>query len=147
MLTLPPDWKEFIELLNSNRVRYLVVGGYAVAVHGHPRFTGDIDVFVDISEENAYKIEKTLTAFGFGALGLTAKDFLLPDTIVQLGYPPNRIDLITTVSGITFSEAWSDRIFVEVDSVALPVIGKSALLVNKRASGRPKDVADVDALT
>lgn len=146
MLTLPPDLKEFIELLNSNSVRYLVVGGYAVAFHGHPRFTGDIDFFVDLSADNASRIEKTLTAFGFGALGLTAQDFLQPDTIVQLGYPPNCIDLITSVSGVTFSEAWEERVSIEVNDVTVSVIGKEALLVNKRASGRPKDIADIDAL-
>ena len=102
MLKLPKDLREFIELLNSHEVRYLIVGGYAVAYHGHPRATGDIDFVVEVSEENARKLEAVLLDFGFGGLGLTAADFLQPGIVVQLGYPPNRIDLLTTISGASF---------------------------------------------
>lgn len=147
MLMLPPDFREFIALLNSNDVRYVIVGGYAVAYHGYPRATGDIDLFVDRSEENAARIEAALNAFGFSGLGLRAADFLQPDTVVQLGYPPNRIDLVTSVSGIAFSDAWEGRETVESEGILLLFIGREALLSNKAASGRPKDLADLDALT
>jgi len=146
MLILPPDSKEFIELLNSNNVRYVIVGGYAVAYHGYPRFTGDIDLFVEMSEDNAGKIETALNAFGFSGLGLRASDFLQSDTIVQLGYPPNRIDILTSISGVAFADAWEGHETVEVEGITLRFIGKQALLANKSATGRPKDIADLDAL-
>ena len=91
---LNQDFKEFIQLLNDNQVNYLVIGGYAVAIHGHPRYTKDIDIWIEISEENSQKIITALTEFGFGSLGLTAQDFQEPHQIIQLGYPPNRIDLM-----------------------------------------------------
>jgi hypothetical protein len=147
MLKLPKDSREFIELLNAHDVRYLVVGGYAVAYHGHPRMTGDIDIFVEASEENARKLEAVLAAFGFAGLGLSATDFIAPDTIVQLGYPPNRIDLITSLTGVTFADAWAGRVDAKFQGVRMIFMGKDALLTNKAASGRPKDVADLDALT
>ena len=147
MLKIPRDSKEFIELLNKNEVRYLIVGGYAVAFHGHPRMTGDIDFFVERSEENARKLAAVLTEFGFAGLGLTASDFLEPETIVQLGYPPNRIDLVTSISGVAFAQAWERRVGEEVDGVVMPFLGREDLLANKAASGRPKDLADLDALS
>jgi hypothetical protein len=147
MLKLPPDSREFIALLNSNEVRYLIVGGYAVAYHGYPRFTGDIDIFVEMSAENAQRMEAVLNTFGFAGLGLRAADFLHPDTIVQLGYPPNRIDLLTSISGIAFADAWEGREAVEVEGMTLVFIGKEALLANKTASGRPKDIIDFNALS
>src|SRR5688572_4205479 len=110
MLKLPKDLREFIELLNSRNVHYLIVGGYAVAYHGYPRATGDIDFFIEVSQENADKLELVLQQFGFGSLGLTAQDFLQPGIVVQLGYPPNRIDLLTAISGATFAEAWEKRV-------------------------------------
>jgi len=97
---LNQDFKEFIQLLNENHVKYLVIGGYAVAIHGHPRYTKDIDIWIEMSEENSEKLIISLTQFGFGTLGLTAQDFQAPDQIIQLGYPPNRIDLITTPDGV-----------------------------------------------
>ena len=94
------DFKEFIESLNANQVRYLVIGGYAVALHGHPRYTKDLDVWVECSPDNALALLKALGQFGMGSLGLTVDDFLVPDQVVQLGYPPNRIDILMVVSGI-----------------------------------------------
>jgi hypothetical protein len=114
MLKLPKDLKDFIALLNAHDVWYLVVGGYAVAYHGYPRMTGDIDLFVEVSPENARKLEAVLGEFGFSGMGLTAADFLEPGTIIQLGYPPNRIDLITSLSGVTFAPAWEQRVSAEV---------------------------------
>jgi hypothetical protein len=147
MLPIPKDLREFIELLNSNSVRYLIAGGYAVAIHGHPRMTGDIDIFVEISEANAVKIEKVLVEFGFASLGLAAKDFLEPRTIVQLGYPPNRIDVLTSLSGVTFEEAWARRLEVDDAGLSLPFLSRDDVLANKAATGRPKDLADLDALS
>ena|SRR5437870_8819737 len=118
MERLPKDLREFIELLNSHDVRYLIVGGYAVAYHGYPRTTGDIDFFLEVSEENAAKMEAVLIDFGFGGLGLTRQDFLKPDQIIQLGYPPNRIDLLTAISGVSFAEAWEARVRDELDSLS-----------------------------
>jgi hypothetical protein len=146
MLNIPKDLREFIELLNSNGVRYLIAGGYAVAFHGHPRMTGDIDIFVEMSPENAVKLETVLAVFGFGSLGLSADDFLEPRTIVQLGYPPNRIDVLTSLSGVSFEEAWVRRAGVVDDGLPLVFVGRSDLIANKTATGRPKDLADLDAL-
>jgi hypothetical protein len=99
---LNQDFKEFIQLLNANQVKYLVIGGYAVAIHGHPRYTKDIDIWIETSPENSQKLMEALIEFGFGSLGLNVEGFQSPDQIIQLGYPPNRIDLITTPDGIEF---------------------------------------------
>jgi hypothetical protein len=125
----------------------LIVGGYAVAYHGYPRTTGDIDFFIEAFEENASKLQEVLARFGFGSLGLTASDFLEPDTIIQLGYPPNRIDLVTSISGVTFAEAWERRICDRVENLPVIFVDRQTLLANKAASGRPKDMADIDALS
>ncbi len=145
-MTLQKDLREFVELLNSHDVRYMIVGGYAVAFHGHPRMTGDIDFFLEPSEQNAAKILRLLTEFGFGGLGLTATDFLTPEFVIQLGYPPNRIDLLSSISGSSFEEAWADRVVAEVDGVTAIFAGRATLLANKAATGRPKDLADIAAL-
>ena len=147
MPKLPNDLREFIELLNAHDVRYVIVGGYAVAYHGFPRLTGDIDFFVETSEENAQRLESVLTDFGFGSIGLSSEDFKKPDQIIQLGYPPNRIDLITSISGVTFAEAWADKVSDDLGGIPVTFIGKKTLLANKAASGRLKDRADLDSLT
>jgi hypothetical protein len=118
-----------------------------VAYHGYPRTTGDIDFFVEVSEENAHKLVAVLGQFGFASLGLTAKDFLEPGTIIQLGYPPNRIDLVTSISGVTFSEAWEHRVCDRVEGLTMVFVDKPTHLANKAASGRPKDLADLHALS
>ena len=146
-MKLQKDLREFIELLNSHDVKYLIVGGYAVAYHGYPRATGDIDVFVEASRENACKLIAVLASFGFASLGLTSQDFLEPGTIVQLGYPPNRIDLVTTISGVTFAEAWERRVCHETGGLTMVFVDKETLKANKAAAGRPKDLADLDALS
>ncbi len=146
-MNLPQDFKEFIELLNLHNVKYLVTGGYAVCYHGYPQMTGAVDFFVERSSENAARLEAVLSAFGFGDLGLAANVFLEPDTIVQLGFPPNRIDIITSLSGMSFEDAWKDRVLDEIDGSPLNFIGKKALIANKMASGRPKDLADCHALS
>jgi hypothetical protein len=145
-MKLPKDLREFIELLNSKGVRYVIVGGYAVAYHGHPRFTGDIDLYVEPSADNAARILAVLHAFGFGELELSAQDFTNPDSIVQLGRPPNRIDLLTSISGVPFENVWQGRVFSQLDGLPVAFINKEHLLQNKRASGRPKDLADLAEL-
>ncbi len=141
------DFKEFIELLNSNKVKYLVLGGYAVAFHGHPRYTKDLDIWLETSKENASNVMKTLEDFGFGAVDLTEKDFLQKGQVIQLGYPPNRIDLINSPSGVDFAECYEKRIEVEIDDTKICVIDLESLKKNKLASGRLQDLADVEKLS
>ena len=143
---LNQDFKEFIQLLNDNQVNYLVIGGYAVAVHGHPRYTKDIDIWIEISEENSQKIITALTEFGFGSLGLTAQDFQEPHQIIQLGYPPNRIDLITSPDGIDFQTCYASKIEVILDDITVKFIDLDNLKKNKLASGRFQDLADLENL-
>ena len=145
-MKLAKDLREFIELLNSRGVEYLVVGGHAVAWHGHPRFTGDIDFFVRSSETNALRLIDVLEAFGFGGLGIEASTFQRPNQVVQLGRPPNRIDLLSSISGVEFDEAWPARELAHMDGLPVPMLGRAALVANKRASGRLKDLADLEAL-
>jgi len=145
-VVLNQDFKEFIQLLNDNRVRYLVVGGYAVALHGYPRYTRDIDIWVELSEENATHIVEALEQFGFASLGLKESDFLVKEQVIQLGYAPNRIDIITTLSGITFAECYDKRVPVEIDGVKINFIDLDSLRKNKKATGRLQDMADLENL-
>jgi predicted nucleotidyltransferase len=145
-MKLHKDLREFVALLNSAGVRYVIVGGHAVAFHGHPRYTGDIDFFIERSEDNAARVEKVLRDFGFGQTGFQAKDFLEPESVVQLGRPPNRIDLLTTISGVSFPEAWANRVSGLLDDIPVSFLGRDDLLKNKRASGRPQDLADLSHL-
>jgi hypothetical protein len=146
-MILNPDFKEFFQLLNVNNVRYLIVGGYAVAYHGHPRYTKDIDVWIWIDSDNARRMVKTLADFGFGSLGLKEDDFLETDTIIQLGYAPNRIDLIMGVPGVEFEECYAKRAETDIDGVKLSFIDLENLKKSKKASGRPQDMADVENLS
>ena len=143
---LNKDFREFIELLNENEVRYLVVGGYAVAFHGHPRYTIDLDVWIGLSPENANKILDALIKFGFGSLGLKSEDFLESDQIIQLGYPPNRIDILTTLKDMNFEDCYNTRVEVEIRGLPINFIDIESLKKNKRATGRPQDLADVENL-
>jgi hypothetical protein len=145
-MNLDKNLREFIELLNSANVEYLIVGGYAVGFHGHPRFTGDIDFFIATNLANVAALMQVLDQFGFGDIGLKADDFLSSDSIVQLGYPPNRIDLLTGISAVTFAEAWQARVEGTLDGVPVHFIDRQLLLRNKRAAGRPKDIADAATL-
>lgn len=145
-MKLQKDIREFVELLLSRRVEFLLVGGYALAFHGAPRFTEDIDFLVMVSAENAGKLAALLGEFGFGELGIVAEDFLVPDQVIQLGRAPNRIDLLTGISGVSWQQAWETRISANFDGLEIPVIGKDALEANKVATGRPQDLADVARL-
>jgi hypothetical protein len=143
---LNQDFREFIELLGSEDVQYLIVGGYAVALHGFPRYTGDIDFFVAINPANAEKLLRVFSRFGFGEIGLTSQDFLEENFIVEIGREPRKIQVLTGIDGISFAESYSRRVELEDDGLKLPFIGKSDLIRNKIASGRPKDLIDVGEL-
>lgn len=123
-----------------------MIGGYAVAIHGHPRYTKDIDIWVEMSSENANKLMTALEQFGFGSLGLSAQDFQSPDQIIQLGYPPNRIDLITTPDGVDFETCYRSKIEIFVDDIPIQFIDLDNLKKNKKASGRLQDLADLENL-
>ena len=143
---LNQDFKEFIRSLNDNTVRYLVVGGYAVALHGYPRYTKNMDVWVEMATENASRVIEALNQFGFGSLDLKAADFMIPDQIIQLGYPPRRIDLLTTLPGVEFSECYASRITTDMDGVSVNFIDLENLKKNKKATGHHQDLADLEAL-
>ena len=140
------DFKEFIESLNSKGVEYLIVGGYAVSFHGYPRYTGDMDVWVGTSKDNAMKLVLALKDFGMDSLGLKAEDFVTPDTFVQLGYAPYRIDIITTLSDAPFSDCLTRAVVVKREGVTLRFIGLDDLKQVKRLAGRPKDLIDLENL-
>lgn len=144
---LTKDSKEFVELLSSNGVDFLIVGGHAVGFHGYPRFTGDLDIWVRTSPENATRLARVFAAFGFSEEEALIGLFSEPGNMLQLGLPPNRIDVLSQISGIDFSEAWPNRIHGNLNGIAVGIIGVEDLLRNKRASGRPKDLADVDEIT
>ena len=145
-MILNPDFKEFFQLLNKNNVRYLVIGGFAVAFHGYPRYTKDIDIWLWINPENAKNVVRTLEDFGFKSLGLSIDDFLESETIIQIGHPPNRIDLIMTASGVDFEECYQSKIEEEIDGVNIPFIDLENLKKNKLATGKTQDMADVENL-
>ena len=145
-MNLEADLREFIELLNALKVRYIVVGAFAVAYHGYPRYTGDIDLFIERSSENAQAIVNAIQQFGFGDLGLSTENFLQEDQVIQLGVAPNRIDLLTFLSGVEFQEAWITRVQGEIAGLSVPIISKELLKKNKAASGRSQDIADLEYL-
>lgn len=140
------DFKELLVLLNSHHVEYLLVGGYALAFHGAPRFTGDLGVFVKPESSNAARVMSALADFGFGSVGLSIEDFEEPNQVVQLGVPPVRIDLITGLTGVSWDEAAAGGISVDLDGVPVRFISRDHFVRNKRASGRMKDLADLEAL-
>lgn len=144
---LAADLRDLLCALRDSEARFLVVGGYAVGVHGRPRATKDLDVWIDASRANAPRVMQALTTFGAPLFGLTVKDFETPGIVLQIGVPPNRIDVLTKISGASFKKAWPRRIQAPFGpDLVCPVIGFADLLANKRASGRPQDLADVAAL-
>jgi hypothetical protein len=145
-MVLNPDFREFIECLNANQVRYLVVGGYAVAFHGHPRYTKDLDIWIQPTLENAQKVIQALAAFGFASLNLVASDFAQSDQVVQLGYPPNRINLITSPDGVDFETCYQSKIESDLDGLKICWIDLENLRLNKKVSGRSQDLADLESL-
>ena len=143
---LQTDLSEFIGLLNSHNIEYLVVGGHAVAFHGYPRFTGDIDFFIRPTPENADRLLQVLHAFGFGGLDIGADDLTTPNRTIQLGRPPNRIDILTSISGVSFDEAWDARVPGRLGEHTVNFPGWEALIRNKTASARDKDQLDAKTL-
>ena len=145
-MVLSKDFREFIKLLNENNVRYLLVGGYAVAAHGHPHYTKDMDIWIQLNKSNAEKLLLVLDKFGFSGLDYKQDDFLNPDMIVQLGMPPNRIDLMTDLTGVEFEKCYPSRIIIKIDDIEIPVIDLENLKRNKKALGRHQDLADLENL-
>ena len=143
---LNQDFSEFIASLNNNQVRYLVIGGYALALHGHPRYTKDLDIWVECSSENAAALIKALEEFGMGSLGLHEADFLMSDQVVQIGYPPHRIDILMQASGVDFAECYPRRVKIRLDQVEVDFIDLEDLKKNKLATGRTQDLADLENL-
>jgi hypothetical protein len=139
------DFEEFINLLNENDVKYLVIGAFAVSFHARPRFTGDIDFFVDSSSQNIENLLQTLEQFGFGSLDLSEKDFNR-GSILQLGYEPNRIDVLTDISGVQFKTAWKNRVKGNYGNQTSYFISFDDLIANKKASNRLKDRSDLELL-
>lgn len=146
-MNLSKDFEELFASLNAHRVKALIAGAYAVAFYARPRFTKDLDLFVEPSPENAARLIAALADFGFGSVGLTAADFMSPGRVVQLGYAPNRVDLLTAIDGVDFATAWQGRAAGRYGSAEVFYLGKSELIRNKTAAGRPQDLLDVSALT
>lgn len=143
---LNPDFRDILSAFIAHRVEFLLVGGYAMAAHRLPRATKDLDLWVKRSADNATRVLQALDAFGAPRHGLTAADLEHDGTIYQVGVPPNRVDVITTVDGVLFADAWRDRTEVDVDGIRIPVIGRQHLIANKRAVGRPQDLVDAELL-
>ena len=143
---LNKDFKEFVQFLNANAVEYLVVGGYALMAHGHPRYTGDIDFWVDPTRNNIANLLKALTQFGFASVDLKEDDFLVEQAVIQLGFPPARIDLMVAVSGVEFANAYKSRLEVDLDDTRINVINRDDFIRNKLATGRAKDFVDLKEL-
>lgn len=143
---LTKEFKEFIKLLNDRKVEYLLVGGYAVVLYGYVRYTGDIDIWIKPSNHNADLVVDVIDEFGFGSLNLSRNDFNKEDQIIQLGYPPNRIDIITSVEGVNFHECYPKRKSFEIEGIEIQTISIDDLKTNKKAVGRHKDLDDLENL-
>jgi hypothetical protein len=145
-INLPSDFKEFLRLLNARGVEYLLIGGYAVAWHGYPRATADMDIWVATDPENADKLVGALKEFGFDLPALSRELFLKADQIIRMGAPPIRIEIATSISGVSFDECYDKRIIDVLDGVEAPIISLQHLKANKKAAGRHKDLDDLENL-
>lgn len=145
-MNLEPDFRDFVELLNKHEVEYMVVGGYALAFHGEPRFTGDLDIWIDCSETNAEKMVTVMKDFGAASLGFTKEDFIDEGIIKQIGQPPLRIDILGEIDGVKYSEALRDKQKFKSQGLSIPFIGAKDFIKNKEAVGRKKDLEDVRKL-
>ncbi|EMI58122.1 MULTISPECIES: nucleotidyltransferase [Rhodopirellula] len=141
-----PDFKDMLLALSDAKIDFLLVGAYAVAAHGHPRATGDLDLWVRPDAETAPKVYRVLAEFGAPLHDLTVDDLATPGMVFQIGVEPSRIDILTAISGVAFDDAWENKLHLELDDIKLNVIGRDDLIVNKRACGRPKDIADAETL-
>ena len=140
------DYNDILSALSAEGAEFLIVGAYALSAHGIPRATGDIDIWVRPTRENAKRVMRALQRFGAALLDLTEQDLATADTVFQMGVAPTRIDVMTGISGVTFEQAWPSRVTVAIEGLTVPVIGRDELVRNKAASGRPKDLADLAAL-
>jgi hypothetical protein len=145
-MILSKDFQEFIELLNKHGVEYMVVGGYALAFHGKPRHTGDMDIWIHNTEANAERVMRVVQDFGLGSLGLRKDDFVKEGAVTQIGYPPLRIDILNSIDGVDFKEANSKRQFAETEKGRIPFIGVEDFIKNKKAVARPQDLADIEKM-
>jgi predicted nucleotidyltransferase len=145
-VNLETDFVDFVRLCNIHTVKYLVIGGYAVSIHGYPRSTKDLDICIELSENNAEKMVRVINDFGFGSLRLAKDDFLKKDWITQLGHEPVRIDILNDLDGVSFSEAWENKKVVNYEGEPIPFIGYHDLLKVKAKAGRPQDLADINKL-
>ena len=145
-MTLPKGFRDCAELFTAHDVRFMIVGGHAVMAHGYPRATDVLDLWVDPTPENGARVVRALAEFGFQSLNLRPTDFESKDIVVQLGRAPRRVDVITSISGATFEACHPNRVQVDADGLLVPVIGRQCLIANKRATGRLKDLADVEGL-
>lgn len=146
MLSLPKDFKEFLQLLNSKKIKYLVIGGYAVAFYGYPRATGDLDIWIAISKENARRLVETLKEFGFNVPQLQEEIFLEKRKVVRMGNPPLRIEVLTFIDGVEFSKCYRKRQAVTIDGIKVNFISLQDLKKNKEASARHRDLDDIEHL-
>jgi hypothetical protein len=145
-MEIPRDWSEFFRLFNSHRVRYLVVGAHALAANGRPRATANLDIFVEPTSKNAHAVVAALDALGFSALAAEVEVFATPDRMATLGQPPLRIDVMTSITGVSFADAWKSRLPGRMGEHRVSFLGRDALIRNKRASGRTKDLLDLELL-
>jgi hypothetical protein len=145
-IELHPDFKDFLRLLNSHNVKYLLVGGYAVGYHGYPRATGDMDIWIEISEVNSKKVASAFIEFGMPDETLSEKLFIEKNKVIRMGVPPVRLEVITTASGVNFNECYSNREVIEIDSILINFISLQDLKKNKQAAGRHKDMEDLEHL-
>jgi len=146
MTEFPKDFREFLQLLNSRKIEYLVIGGYAVGYHGYPRATGDMDVWIAMTERNASEMANALKEFGFDLPAVKKELFLKEGNVIRMGVPPMRLEILTSIDGVRFEDCFENRVIADFGTFKANFISKDDLLANKRASGRPKDIADLDAL-
>lgn len=142
-MTLAKDFEDFVKLLNQHHVAYMIVGGYALAFHGKPRHTGDLDIWIQNSEINAEKLVNVIYEFGLGSLGLTKADFLQEGYVTQIGYPPLRIDILNSIDGVNFVDAFQNKLLINIDGLDINYIGLRDFIDNKIASGRSQDIVDL----
>jgi len=143
---LPPDFKEFLRLLNAHQIKYLLIGGYAVGYYGYPRATADMDIWIGMNPKNAGEVVTALKEFGFNVPDLSVEVFLKPNQIIRMGMPPVRIEILTTISGVSFEECYPERVKDELDGVQVNLISLRHLKINKKAFGRHKDLDDLENL-
>lgn len=143
---LNSDFRDFIKLLNTHNVKYLLIGAFVRAFYGRPRYTGDMDIFIETTAINSEAIMNVISDFGFGSTGISANDFLNPDQTIQLGNEPRRIDILTGITGVAFTDAWANRVRTEIDGIPVNILSKEDYIKNKKALGRHKDLADIEEI-